>query len=315
MTRIALAPFLVALWIVPAEADGKTLHEVEVRKDIAYVAGETVPDRQKLDLYVPKGEGPWPVLLWIHGGAWAVGHRRDDAALARRFAERGIAVASADHRMSKATWMRGGPREGVEHPAHVEDVAAAFAWLRKHAKARRLDPDRMFVGGFSSGAHLAALLATDPKYLKKHGIPTSRIRGALPVGGAYDMKAYYATHLEHNGKAMADAHVLDVFGHDEGDLEDASPSTHMGKTDVPMLVVSEVDTRGYTKHFEGLVEKAGIERFRFRHFANRRHRDIGAKMARTEEDEVRALLIAFIRDPKAPLPEPKAELPKGPKAE
>ncbi len=298
-----LALSLIALiWAAPPLRAGEALHAVEVTSDLAYVSGDEVPDRQRLDLYVPVGEGPWPVLLWIHGGAWAVGHRQDEGALARRFAERGIAVAAADHRMSKALWMSEKLSEGVEHPTHVQDVAAALAWLFKNAATHRLDPKRIFVGGFSSGAHLAALLATDPKYLKVHGLDSDVVKGALPVGGAYDIEAYYEAHLEANGKTMADQHVLDVFGHGDGALRDASPTAHMQKTKVPMLVLSEADTYGYTKVFEDRVKEAGIERIRFRHFPKRRHRTIGALMAREEADAARDLMIAFLRDPGAALP-------------
>ncbi len=280
----------------PAPVAAPERHEVEVSRDVPYVAGEDVEDRQRLDLYVPTGEGPWPVLLWIHGGAWAVGHRKQEEALARRFAERGIAVAAADHRMSKALWISEKHDSGVEHPTHVEDVAAAFAWLVKHAAEHRLDSGRMFVGGFSSGAHLSALLATDPKYVKAHGLESSQIRGALPVGGAYDIQAYYDVHHEHNGEKMAEQHVRDVFGHSEGAFADASPVTHMKKTEVPMLVLSEKDTHGYTQVFEEAVKEAGITRIQFRHFLDRSHRTIGKMMAREEADDARDAMIAFIRE-------------------
>ena len=304
MRVLVSALVLVCLLASLAGGEEVALLEVKVTKDLAYVAGEDVPDRQKLDLYVPKGEGPWPTLMWIHGGAWAVGHRKDEEALARRFAERGIAVASIDHRMSKALWMSEKLAEGVEHPVHVQDCAAAFAWLVKHAATYRLDPKRMFVGGFSSGAHLSALLATDPRYLKAHALEPSAVRGALPVGGAYDMEAYYKTHLEHNGKQMADQHVLDVFGHAEGRLADASPTTHMRKTEVPMLVLSEADTYGYTKVFEDAVAKAGIKRIRFRHFPDRRHRTMGKLMAREQADDARDAMVGFIEKPE-PTPPPE----------
>ena len=60
----------------------------------------------------------------------------DEEALARRFAERGIAVAAADHRMSKALWMDAKLDKGIEHPVHVQDCAAAFAWLVRNAAGR-----------------------------------------------------------------------------------------------------------------------------------------------------------------------------------
>lgn len=298
---------LALLVMAPGHLAAEELREVVVKRDLAYVPGAEVVDRQKLDLYVPVGDGPWPVLLWIHGGAWAVGHRKDEDALARRFAERGIAVAAADHRMSKALWMSKKLSEGVQHPTHVEDVAAAFAWIANNAATYRIDPQRMFVGGFSSGAHLSALLATDPRYLKAHGLESSVVKGALPVGGGYDIEAYYKTHFEANGPKMAEQHVLDVFGHEDGALKDASPTTHMHKTNVPMLVLSEADTYGYTKVFEEAARKAEITRIRFRHFPERRHRTMGALMAREQADEARDLMIAFMRDPAAPLPKAVTE--------
>ena len=294
----ALLPLLLVLLGAPTASAETTLHDVEVARDLPYVEGEDVPDRQRLDLYVPAGEGPWPVLMWIHGGAWAVGHRKSEEGFARRLAERGFAVASIDHRMSKALWIDPKLSEGVEHPAHVEDCAAAFAWLHAHAAERRLDAKRMFVGGFSSGAHLSALLATDPRYLKHHGLESTTIRGALPVGGGYDIPAYYQTHLEASGETMAEQHVLDVFGRGEGALEDASPVTHKKKTDVPMLVISERDTYDYTKVFEDAVREAGITRIRFLHLLDRRHRTIGRLMARQGPDQARDAMITFLRDPK-----------------
>ena len=322
---LALGLLTPSLWAEENAPAGEDLLEVEITKDLAYAVrddaldsdaqgsdaqgsdaqgsdaqggdaqGSDALDRQKLDLYVPKGEGPWPVLLWIHGGAWAVGHRRQEEALARRFAERGIAVAAADHRMSKALWIDPKLLEGVEHPVHVEDVATAFAWLRKHAATYRLDRNKMFVGGFSSGAHLSALLATDAKYLKTHGIDATAIRGALPVSGAYDMEAYYKTHLEANGEKMAREHVLAVFGTEEGALRDASPTTHMKETQVPMLVLSEADTSGYTALFEEAARKAGLDRIRFRDFPKRTHRTMLPLMARKQADDARDAMIAFIR--------------------
>jgi len=247
------------------------------------------------------------VLVWIHGGAWAVGHRRQETALARRFAERGVAVAAIDHRMSKALWIDAKYAEGIEHPEHVKDCAAAFAWVRAHAADHRLDCDRIFVGGFSSGAHLSALLATDPRYLAAHDIELSQVCGALPVGGAYDIAAYYEAHRKANGETMAEQHVLDVFGRGEGALEDASPMTHMAKSEVPMLVLSEKDTHGYTVIFEEAARKAGADHIRFRHFLDRRHGTIGTLMAREEPDEARDAMIAFIGESAPQHEEPESE--------
>jgi acetyl esterase/lipase len=298
--KIQTVPLLAALLLagtLGAAPEEEELLEVTLIRDIPYVAGEEVDDRQKLDLYVPKGDGPFPLMMWIHGGAWAVGHRKDEEQLARRFAERGIAVAAIDHRMSKALWIKPELDTGIEHPEHVKDCAAAFAWLVANGPERKLDRKRMFVAGFSSGAHLAALLATDPRYLKAHDLETSAIRGALPVDGTYDIKAYYELHRKYNGEKMADQHVLDVFGHGEGALEDASPTRYPGQSRVPMLVLAGKDALLYTKHLVDAVDAAGIKRFRFLDFPERTHEVMWKSLLVPDPDPARDAMIAFIRNP------------------
>jgi acetyl esterase/lipase len=113
-----------------------------------------------LDLRVPPGAGPFPVVVWIHGGAWWAGTRlRLPETIAAvgfhdRLLRRGYAVADVDYRLS---------REAI-FPAQLYDVKAAIRWLRDYAAELRLDPDRFAAWGESAGGHLAALagLTGDP---------------------------------------------------------------------------------------------------------------------------------------------------------
>ncbi|MFP5021623.1 alpha/beta hydrolase fold domain-containing protein [Pseudonocardia phyllosphaerae] len=108
-----------------------------------------------LDLHLPDGPGPHPVTLWLHGGAWFLGSRTDDAATTcRGLAERGIAVASADYRLGDAG----------AFPASVEDVRAAVRWVRAEGERFGLATGRVGCAGWSAGGHLslmAALTAAD----------------------------------------------------------------------------------------------------------------------------------------------------------
>jgi acetyl esterase/lipase len=107
-----------------------------------------------LDLRVPSGSGPFPVVVWIHGGAWWGGSRlRLPETIAAvgfhdRLLRRGYAVADVDYRLS---------REAV-FPAQLEDVRAAIRWLRTFAGELGLDPARFAAWGESAGGHLAALV-------------------------------------------------------------------------------------------------------------------------------------------------------------
>jgi acetyl esterase/lipase len=104
-----------------------------------------------LDLHVPPGDGPFPVLLWIHGGGWMTGSRvwTVDQQFHERMLARGYAVADVDYRLAlEAVW-----------PAQQADIDAAVRWLRHHAVALRIDPDRFAVLGESAGGQLAAIAA------------------------------------------------------------------------------------------------------------------------------------------------------------
>ncbi|WP_344869324.1 alpha/beta hydrolase [Amycolatopsis ultiminotia] len=105
-----------------------------------------------LDLYVPAGPGPYPVALWIHGGAWFLGDRTDDAVLCAGLAGRGVAVASIDYRLGEAG----------AFPASVHDAQAAVRWLRAHGAEHRLATGKIGSWGASAGGHLSLMAALSP---------------------------------------------------------------------------------------------------------------------------------------------------------
>ncbi|MGP3973195.1 alpha/beta hydrolase fold domain-containing protein [Streptomyces sp. 8N114] len=117
-----------------------------------------VPDGSRpleLDLWLP--EGPAPVVLYVHGGAWRRG-RRDDLGMRtrdwdpgpfHRLAAAGLAVACVDYRLSGEALF----------PAPLDDLRAALRWLTLRSAELAIDTDRTVVWGESAGGHLAALLA------------------------------------------------------------------------------------------------------------------------------------------------------------
>jgi acetyl esterase/lipase len=102
------------------------------------------------DVYLPETSGPWPVVVWVHGGGWRFGSRRIAPDLSRWFASAGLAMVSIDYRLTTEACF----------PAQIEDVKTAVRWIRANAAQYGFDPGRVGLWGASAGGHLAALAAT-----------------------------------------------------------------------------------------------------------------------------------------------------------
>src|SRR4051794_4436800 len=117
----------------------------KVVKDLAYGPHE----RHKLDLYVPPGNGPLPLVIWVHGGGWEKGSKAGGGPALDLLAK-GYAVAAINYRLS----------QHAVFPAQIEDCKAAVRFLRSIAKEYDRDPDHFGAWGASAGGHLVALLGT-----------------------------------------------------------------------------------------------------------------------------------------------------------
>jgi len=133
---------------------------------------EAVPVREGVtaDVVVPRGEGPHPVLVYLHGGGWVCGSPKTHRKLGYRFAEAGYLVFNVDYQLAP------------EHPfpTPFEDCLAAVRWAHREAARFGGDATRLAVGGDSAGGNLsaavAAALAGDP----------ARPKAALLIYGVFD---------------------------------------------------------------------------------------------------------------------------------
>jgi acetyl esterase/lipase len=239
---VAFVAILSAVSIVPrATAAGppKTM-PVRVSRDIPYVDVRNDPDaaRHRLDVYRPRGKGPYPVLLFLHGGGWVIGSKDDVCGvygygtIARCLAERGLVVVVPNYRLSP----------GVRHPEHIKDVARAFAWVYRHCREYGGDRGQLFVGGHSAGGHLGALLATDATYLKQVGRTVKDIRGVIGVSGVYRVDGFdlklSPSAFRGAVKVKLDARPLAmIFGDDPKVQRQASPLTHVRPGLPPFLIM------------------------------------------------------------------------------
>jgi poly(3-hydroxybutyrate) depolymerase len=209
---VSLLPFLIGAAGLQAQ---EAKYQVESHKNLVYNTSKTADSvRHKLDLYVPKGAKSFPVMMFVHGGAWKHGNKELYGPLGETFAKQGIGTAVINYRLtdSKGT---------VKHPDHIQDVAKAFAWVKDNCGKYGGSKDKLFVSGHSAGGHLVALLGTDESYLKAEGCTTRDICGVMAVSGVYTVSPLL---------------LGDVFGKDEDVCKAASPITHCKGSHPPFLI-------------------------------------------------------------------------------
>jgi acetyl esterase/lipase len=221
--------FTIVLSITPASLGQSAIKEEGLRKattfevqkelDIAYYDGSDAdPVKHKLDLYLPKDQKDFPVVFFVHGGAWRHGDKSSFLGiyghLASSLARHGLGVVVPNYRLSP----------GVTHPEHIKDVALAFAWTHKNIGMYGGRADEIFVSGHSAGGHLVALLATDETYLKTQGLTLKAIHGVIPLSGVYQI-----AEMGHMYDAM--------FGTEAKVRRDASPVCHACSGAPPFLII------------------------------------------------------------------------------
>jgi acetyl esterase/lipase len=171
----------LALLVGPAGWAQENKRLVQVESDLVYGKGGDTD--LKLDVAMPKdGDGPFPTLVCIHGGAWRGGQRQDLDKTIEVLAGRGYVAVTVSYRLAPAT----------QFPAQIEDCKAAVRWLRANARKYRIDPQRIGTVGFSAGAHLACLLGTTRKndgFEGTGGNPeqSSRVQAVVSFFGPTDL--------------------------------------------------------------------------------------------------------------------------------
>ena len=275
-----LAWIVLMLWCLAAPIPaGAETYRVRVVRDVSYLEGANYADgKDKLDLYLPEGRANAPVIVSYYGNQLMGGDKREDGYVGHRFASAGFVTAVVNYRLSPA----------VTHPAHVQDAAASFAWVKRHVKEYGGDPDRVFAVGYSAGGYLAALLSTDPRYLAAHGLSPRDIRGTVPVSAFYQVE----------GRGVAPDRDKSVWGTDRNTWVDASPAHHLrGNTPPPMLILyadqDEDWRRQQNVDAAAAMKAAGHTRVEIAMIPDRNHATIWARVG-AEDDETATRIIRFV---------------------
>ena len=171
----------------------------------------------RLDLEIPESGDDLPLVVYVHGGAWREGDRRQVFDKPAFFGREGFAFASVDYRLSTA-------ESGVSHPMHVEDVAAAVAWLEEHAGDYCIDSKRIVAMGHSAGGYIVAALGADVRYLRKAGASPRSLRCVMVNDTeGFDLPRLFAK----RERGWIRETYENAFGSDEAVWRDASPIRHV----------------------------------------------------------------------------------------
>lgn len=211
-------------------------NDVVLERDIVYGKGGATDLR--LDLARPNdGAGPYPAIVFVHGGGWQLGSRGmylDDIETA---AKRGYVAITVSYRLTDPDNQQ---RPRVPFPAQIEDVKCAVRWLRANAAKYQVDPDRIGAIGASAGGHLSLLLGvTDPTHSFEgtggHANQSSRVQAVVNFFGPTDLIRLHESSPKAGPLA---ATLMNGSPTDRRrDYELASPVTHVSRDDPPVLTI------------------------------------------------------------------------------
>lgn len=203
----------------------RALREAKVERDLAY--RDTGLKEHTLDVWKPEGPGPWPVVLYVHGGGFRILSKDSHWLMAERFARQGFLVFNINYRLA--------PR--FPYPAALEDACAAWAWAAANAARFGGDPERLVLAGESAGGNLVTALAVAASYPRPEPCARSvfgaRVRPAAVVA-ACGMLQVSDPHrflrrrrlpgwLFDRLEEVGDAYLGTAVSHPEGGTELADP--------------------------------------------------------------------------------------------
>ena len=274
-----------------------------VHRDITYTPPPGVTaDQATLDVTRPRDAVSRPLVLLVHGGSWAGG---DKAGFAKRiapwWADQGYVAAAVNFRLAT----KRGEHPVVSPTDQVRDLAAALAWLNQHAETYGIDRKKTVILGYSSGAHLVALLGTDERYLHAVGLGDDAIDAVISLDvHAYDVP--YALTLMRGSVVERNMPVIrHLFGQTAAEQQSASPIHYVDGWAAPALIISadadpnKPGTHGYIVSHSAVRYTAALRAAGHHaeslHDASETHRSLVGGFGATG-DKVTAAIAAFIAE-------------------
>ncbi len=278
----------------PTGCDGATVSTLDV--PYRAVPAGVDPDLVSLDVYRPGADCRHAgVLIWVHGGGWATGDKRnriaDKVAMANAHQ---MALVSVNYRLSDGS----GPTP-VRWPVHPDDVASAVAWVVANAASLGIAKDRVVLAGHSAGAGIVAELGTDARYLAPHGLDPTDLACVAPLDTeAYDVPAAIAQ------GGSAEATYRNAFGDDPSTWRAASPLYQVGTTGPSaswfFALRGGADRRALSDRFAAALGTAGAATTSVT-LTGYSHEDVNVRLGQAGDTQLTPPFVAFLDDCTAPV--------------
>jgi alpha-N-arabinofuranosidase len=199
-----------------------------------------------LDLFQPKGAGPFPAVILVHGGAWITGNHAMENPFAMELARRGFVAATIEYRLSNE----------AKYPAAIHDLKASIRWLRANASRFNIDPNRIAAVGASAGGHLVALLGAT------NGMPnfegegdnravSSAVQSVIDIDGTVTFIDPGNIEKEIKGPLDTNTRFIGASFKDRPEVwREASPITQVNPRSAPVLFINSSSYRPFQQREE-----------------------------------------------------------------
>ena len=223
---------LAVSWLCVVPSEAAESNQGKILRDLEYARADELP--LTLDLHLPRGKVRAPLIVWVHGGAWRSGSKKDMPL--GKLVEDGYAVASVDYRLSTQ----------AKFPAQIHDLKAAVRFLRGHGGEWKLPVKKILIAGDSAGGHLAALVGVSNGSAELEGAlgddraQSSDVQGIISFYGGANLTTILQQSTPHGLSVRVPALDL-LLGAQPDDVPAlarlASPVFHVDKNDPPLLLL------------------------------------------------------------------------------
>jgi len=222
--------FFLALCLAFAQKQCVAQQAFTLVEDVPFLEAGGIP--LKLDIFVPEGAGPFPMVVAVHGGGFVRGDKGDIHSKCRAFADAGYVVFDANYRTLSV---------GASYPDFVKDIHTAVKWAKAHAGEYKADPDRAALTGFSAGAYIASIVAVTSQVKKLQHADTefegvtSEVQAVISFYGHQDLTILDPVQRETARFIFGGARFT------KQDAAEASPASYLDHAAPTLMFHNEVD--------------------------------------------------------------------------